>query len=377
VWFLALVAASLAARPALPRAQSGEGRGPYLAAIWTTALPDAPAGTPAYDSERAYVPLRNGRLVAVALGSGAVEWSVDADPSPTLAAGDGLVFASVRSGIEARSGVDGSVAWRAGLDGNVSGALAWDQGWLIAVTGNGTAFALRARDGQTIWQKPVGASASVTPSVAADLAYLPLDDGRVQARRLITGDLVWERKLGGKPSRVLPLDDRLFVGANDHYFYCLAAKNGNVKWRWRNGGEIIGAPVVDERTVFFVSLDNTLRALDRGHGYQRWRDLLATRPSGGPLLFGSTTLLVAGIDAQVWAYRTKDGSLEGEVPTPDELAAPPHVTMAGRPSRLMVVVVTMQGQLQGLCTAPVGHPVQGLPLYLPLPFAAGSRPPGI
>jgi hypothetical protein len=95
------------------------------------------------------------------------------------------------------------------------------------------------------------------------------------------------------------------------------------------------------------------------------------------LLFGSKSLLVAGIDARVWVYRTKDGSLEAEVPTPDELAAPPCVTMAGTPSRLTLVVVTLQGRLQGLCTAPVGHPVNGLPLYVPLPFATGTPPPRV
>jgi outer membrane protein assembly factor BamB len=371
----ALIAAMCAGAPASPHAQSPGGQGAYLVALWTTPLPDTPTGTPTFDGERAYVPLRNGRLVAVALASGTIEWSVDANPHPTLAAGDGLMFASAPSAIEARSSTDGSVQWRITLDGNVAGALMSDQGWLLAVTSAGTAIAIRARDGQTIWQKPVGASASVAPAIAADHAYFPLDDGRMQARRLLTGDLVWERKLGGKPSRLLPLDDRLFVGAQDHYLYCLATKDGGVKWRWRAGGDVIGAPVVDERAVYFASLDNVLRALDRGNGHQRWRQLLATRPSGGPLLFERNILLVAGIAAQVWGYRTKDGSLAAEVATPAELATPPHAVQAGTPRRLMLIVVTMDGQLQGLGPAPVGHPVKGLPLYMPLPSVTGASPP--
>jgi outer membrane protein assembly factor BamB len=320
------------------------------------------------------VRLRNGRLVAVALASGAIEWSVDAPTAPGLAAGDGLVFVSAPAAIEARAAADGSVRWRAPIDGDVTGGLVWDQGWLLAVTSRGTAIAIRARDGQTIWQQPAGAPASAAPTLGGDRAYLVLDDGRVQARRLLTGDLVWERKLGGRPAQLLPLDDRLFVGSQDRFFYCLATKDGAVKWRWRAGGDVIGAPVVDETAVYFVALDNVLRALNRGNGHQRWRQLLATRPTGGPLRFERNVLLVAGIAAEMWAYRAKDGALAGEVGTPAELAAPPLVVSAGNPLRPMVIVVTMEGHIQGMGLAPIGHPVKGLPLYMPLPPTPPASP---
>jgi outer membrane protein assembly factor BamB len=197
---------------------------------------------------------------------------VDAPSVPGLAAGDGLVFVSAPAAIEARAAADGSVRWRVPIDGDVTGGLTWDQGWLLAVTSRGTAIAIRARDGQTIWQQPAGAAASVAPALGADRAYLVLDDGRVQSRRLLTGDLVWERKLGGRPAQLLPLDDRIFVGSRDRFFYCLATKDGDVKWRWRAGGDVIGA----HRRRGGCSWPRQIPRAQQGNGHQRWRQLLAT-----------------------------------------------------------------------------------------------------
>ena len=346
-----------------------------LAALWTTRLPAPPAARPAHDGGRVYLLLRNSSLAAVDTTSGALLWSVEVTALPAVAAGEGLVFLAASAAIEARSGGDGSLQWRVSIDGDVTGSLLWDQGWLLAVTRRGTVIAIRARDGQTIWSKPAGAAASVAPALAADRAYLALADGRVQARQLLTGDLLWERALGGVPSELLPLDDRIFVGAADRFFYCLAVKDGAIKWRWRAGGAIVGAPVVDAESVYFVSLDNVLRALNRKNGHQRWRQLLATRPSGGPLRFERDMLAVAGIEAEVRAYRAKDGSLAASVATPAELASPLCVVAADQRHLAALIAVTLEGQLLAVSLAPIGHAIEGLPLFLPLPSGPGPPTP--
>jgi outer membrane protein assembly factor BamB len=370
-----LATAGLATAKLAARSGSSEQQAAGLAPVWTTKLPAPPVGRPAHDSQRVYVLLRSGQLVAVALESGAIQWSVEVEALPALAAGEGLVFLAAPAALEARAGSDGSVRWHTSIDGEVTGALVWDDGWLLTVTSRGTLFAIRARDGQVIWKRPAGTTASAAPALAADRAYFALADSRVQARRLRTGDLVWERKLGGAPSELLPLDDRVFVGAADHFFYCLAIKNGTVRWRWRAGGAIVGAPIVDTKSVYFASLDNVLRALDRRNGHQRWRQLLATRPSGGPLPFDRNMLAVAGIAAEVRAYRAADGSLVATVATPAELAAPLSAVTPSSRSLTLLIVVTLDGQLQGLALAPIGHPIKGLPQYLPLPGMPGMPEP--
>ena len=124
-----------------------------------------------------------------------------------------------------------------------------------------------------------------TPSraLAADRVYVPLADGRIVALRIDTGDVVWERRLGGPTTGLLALDDRVYAGSNDNFFYALDAADGRVAWRWRTGADVVGVPVVDERNVYFVSLDNVLRALSRRTGVQQWARLLPLRPTRGPL----------------------------------------------------------------------------------------------
>ncbi len=330
---------------------------------------------PAIDDTRVYVPLRNNQLAAVELASGKVEWTIPIAGRPTLAAGDGLVFLTGPTAISARAADDGSLRWSVELDAEVTGALKWDDGWLIAVSGSGQAFAIRARDGQIIWKAPLGAPSTVPPALAANCVYFAVADGRVMAHRLLTGAPIWTRKLGGAPAEMLPLDDRIFVGAKDHFFYCLAVKNGSVKWRWRTGGEIIGAPIVDERSVFFVSLDNVVRALGRGNGHQRWSRILATRPSGGPLHFERDVVLVAGIAAEVWVYSGADGAPTSEINTPAELAVPPLLAHASDRRTRMLVVLTLEGQMQALGLSPIGGPVPGLPMFLPPPAVEPAWPP--
>ena len=114
------------------------------------------------------------------------------------------------------------------------------------------------------------------------------------ALRVATGDPVWERRLGGAPTGLLATDDRLYAGSTDNFFYALDSRDGRVAWRWRTGADLVGIPVVDERHVYFVSLDNALRALSRKSGVQRWLRLLPLRPTRGPLEVGGT-LIVSGI----------------------------------------------------------------------------------
>ena len=110
-----------------------------------------------------------------------------------------------------------------------------------------------------LWRRNVGAVAHARPALAGEYVYLPGSDSRVVAMRVDTGALVWERRLGGAANEILVSGDRLYLGSQDRFFYCLNAEDGEVEWRWQTGGPVIGLPVVDDRTAYFVSLDNVLQ----------------------------------------------------------------------------------------------------------------------
>jgi hypothetical protein len=339
---------------------------------WTRPLPAATSAQPAYDATRAFVPLESAKVVGVSLADGAIAWTVDAEASGGLGAGDGLVFVPLGTAIEARDAQDGASRWRVAVDGRLSAPLAWDNGWLIAGTDRGTVAALRANSGQPVWQQAL-ASPVRGAAFAGDRLYVALDDGRIVALAIETGARIWEQPLGGRPTAMTPLDDRLFVGADDKFLYCLSARNGRPLWRWRTGGTIVGLPVVDQDNVYFLALDNVLRALDRGNGTQAWHAPVPFRPLAGPYLNGQL-LLVAGL-AQVRAFQVVDGSDAGVIEVANLLAAPPHFLPAPADAEDRVsplLVFTREAEVQRIAAIGLPLPSKPFPAKMVYPLFGGE-----
>ena len=310
-----------------------------LVAAWTVTLPDQPAAAPAVDTEYAYVPLRNARLAALSLRDGATAWSVPLDDAVVPpAAGAGLVLVAHATGVEALDARNGTRRWRAAIDGTVSAPLFAESGWLLVITDAGRATMMRAATGERLWERALGSPSRIRPAASGRRLYVGLDDGRVAALALETGRVVWEVKLPAAATTLHPLEDRVFVGASDRFFYCLSADKGKRKWRWRTGGAIAGSTTVDGDRVCFASLDNVLRALNRADGNQRWKAAVPHRPTGGPFLIGEL-LFVAGVSSELPAFRATDGRPAGTVKLGSEVPGTATLVPAfeGRPTRLLVI----------------------------------------
>lgn len=305
-------------------------------AVWTLALNSHLTQPPAYDETNGYFALEGNRLVAYELRNGEQRWLVEAKPTSAVVAGGGFVFFLQGDEITALHATDGSVAWTTAFGDRVAVAPVWVSGWLIVAASDGRLSAFRATDGSRIWQHDLGSAAHASPSVSGDRVYVPAENGHVLALQIETGNQVWDRRLGGTPNEILALEDRLFVGSKDHYLYCLDTADGAVEWRWHAGADVAGLPAVDEHRVYFVSLDNVLRALNRGHGVQQWIQMLKLRPSAGPITAGAT-IVVYGLQPPLKAFDLRDGKASGDITVTGELAAPPHVIAAGDARPALVV----------------------------------------
>jgi outer membrane protein assembly factor BamB len=152
VAFLVLVACARAASAAVTFP---------LEAKWSATLPASPAFAPAFDATRIYLPLQTKQLVALMIKDGSVAWSVECPMTTAPAAGDGLVYAGSEDLIEARAEGNGAAQWRRPVQGRVV-SLHWDTGWLFAQTEPGVFFAIRAKDGEILWQKDFGSPLSLS-----------------------------------------------------------------------------------------------------------------------------------------------------------------------------------------------------------------------
>jgi outer membrane protein assembly factor BamB len=335
--------------------------------VWGLALNSSMTAAPAYDGRRAYFSLEGDRVVAYDLMSGTREWMTTAHPLMQPAAGDGLLFLLEAATLKALRADDGSVAWELPIADTLAARPVWDNGWLILATEGGEIRAFRATDGHLIWTRDLKSPAHAAPALAADRVYVPTRDGRIVALRVESGELVWERRLGGAADEILALNDRLFTGSQDNFFYCVMAADGRVDWRWRTGGDVIGLPVADDRYVYFVALDNVLRAMNMVSGGQQWIRALPVRPAWGPVKAGAT-ILVSGPQAPIRAYNVKDGKPTGTLtgvatlPPPDPPAdaaakpAPPAAPPALQPLPPDVYLAAMPHVLE--------HPLTHLPVAL-------------
>lgn len=338
-----------------------------LQQIWQTTLDDTTGARPGFDARQAYVPEADGHLAAYALATGTRQWRVQVSTSIAPVAGGDLVFVATDQALVALRAADGQEAWRQPLRHPIAPALTWNAGWLVAGTSDGELMVWRAADGRLLWHLNLGAPLSAPASIGGTRLYVSVTDGRLMSFDLTNGHQVWTDKLGGAPAEALPLDQWLFVGSDDNYFYCLSTASGDQRWRWRTGADIVGAPVVDEARVYFVSLDGMLRALERGSGRLQWQSRLPIRPFAGPMLAGQS-VLVAGIDPTIAGFDVSDGTAQTGVMMGGELAAPPYVTPWTFTIGPSLIVVTR---------ARTGEPqIQALARGLEPPIAPFSALPG-
>jgi outer membrane protein assembly factor BamB len=307
--------------------------------VWTLALNNLLVAPAAYDATHAFFAIEGDRLASYDLMSGAQKWLVSARPIVAPATGDGLLFIVEESKLTARRADDGSVAWEYALEAKPAVAPVWDIGWLVVATDSGDLLAFRSSDGELLWKRALGSAAHGRPALAADRVYVPAASGRVIALQIETGQPIWDRRIGGMPGDVLALEGRIFVGSTDNFLYCLLAQDGAIDWRWRTGGDIVGAPIADESRVYFVAFDNVLRALSQKSGNQQWMRPLPLRPAWGPVAAGSS-IVVAGLAPAVRGFAVKDGAPAGDVTAGAEVAIQPHAFDDPVLHRPMLLVTT-------------------------------------
>ena len=228
------------------------------------------------DDQRVYVPLQSEELTALDRQTGQVLWvrGIESEWPPVVH--DGVVYLAASDELHALDAATGTSIWRVPLPGTLAVPLVFDTGWLFAVSEPGEVVAFRAADGQRLWNRSLGA-APRSPAVAGedDAIYFTLANGRVVSLNLPDGSTRWEQQLPGMLSEPSWAEERVFVGSTDNFFYALRADTGALAWKWRAGGDVIGASTERRPGVHHVARQHHPRgqprkrqpALEEGHGF--------------------------------------------------------------------------------------------------------------
>lgn len=139
-------------------------------------------------------------------------------------------------------------------------------------------YALDAERGAVLWVYPTTMPLGHSPTYVRGRLFVGSYDRTIHAIDAASGQRVegWTPHvaLAGYETNPLVVDDRIYAGNRDGYFYCLSARDGRLIWRFKTGGAIRNSAAMDaQKTIYFASEDLHGYALrDLGFSYQVvWR----------------------------------------------------------------------------------------------------------
>jgi hypothetical protein len=396
-WFVSL-AIAIATSAIVSGQQPNYRPEPYVARLlpgeqaWISTLVALPAAGGAMDAHRIYIPLQDvttsvegervvkpnsASITAISRHTGSVEWVADIGSIvPPITAG-GRVLVAAPSEIHALQAETGQRLWRAPLEGPVRAPMLIRGNLLLAQIEPDQLVALHLDTQAIAWRLPIG-SGRVQMNADERAVYLTMPDSRVVCVGLADGSIGWQRTLEGTLSEPALGRDRVLIGSTTNSLWALDPDSGDVEWMWPGrifGGDVIGA-TVDDDVVYVVSLDNVVRALNRGDGSQRWLRKMSTRPVFPPRAFFGTVAVI-GLSPTVSTFLAREkgmpaGTWAPPPPSDAELQGPPLIDQHLKPFGVAMVVILRDGRVIGVRPTAMMFPE---PAAAPLKFLPGRPMP--
>jgi len=236
---------------------------------------------------------------------------------------------------------DGSPAWRATVSSEVLAPPAGDGGVVVVRCGDGKVFGLSADTGVRRWSfdravPPLTLRGLSAPLIYDGVAILGLDNGRVAALRVDTGEVLWEEVASAPEGRselerIVDVDAELMTARGGIFalsfggeLAAIGLQEGRVAWR-RPVKSYTGAALVGDRLL--VSDETGLIwALDAETGAAAWtQEALKYRRVSAPVAMGDYAV-VADFEGYLHWLAPDDGHIVARVHALDApVAAPPVV----------------------------------------------------
>ena len=189
--------------------------------------------------------------------------------------------------------------------------------------GDETFFALNLLTGDLLWEKKLG-DISSSPQIDQDKIFIGLDSGFLLVFNRYTGEKIWEFKTGdavistpacGGSTELTPSGDIVCFGSVDDHLYVLDEESGELKWKFKAGGGIYSSPAIKDDKAFFGSVDGYLYALKIEDGSLVWKfktgaDIYSSPAVTDSLVYiGSNDYFMYAVDLRTgelkWKFETE------------------------------------------------------------------------
>jgi outer membrane protein assembly factor BamB len=282
---------------------------------------------PAVAGDRVIAADRKGRVRAFEAKSGTPLWQtkIEKPISAGPSVGEELVLLGTYDGdVVALSPEDGSPVWQAQVSSEILSAPKSAQGTVVVRTVDGKLYALDATDGTRLWVYDRSVPAltlrgTSAPVIARDIVIAGLDNGRVVALALDSGQPLWETPIvqphgRSELERMVDIDaepvvvrDTVYVVTFQGRTAALDLYSGEVLWQ-RDIASYAGLSVAD-RTLYITDAQSHIWALNRYNSASLWhQDKLHARGVTAPVDF-LDFVVVGDFEGYLHWLRSEDGAL--------------------------------------------------------------------
>ena len=317
--------------------------------------------TPAFDSERIYLPLAGGTIVALKAKDGQLYWRSDmgGELSASPVADENAIYVASETTVPANEARPSAGALRAlGREGGVTqwmtplvrplrGALTINAGKIFAGGSDGRAYAFDKRTGGVLWSIPFSSPFNGQPVSSNGKVFFGSEDGTLLALEESTGRIIWRyRTKGAVRGPVAVNHDSVFFGSGDGYVYSVSNDKGRLRWRKRTGAGVEAVVLTDD-AVLAASLDNFAYLLNL-KGSMLWKKQLPGRISAQPLTIEEAALFTPLSSSAGVVLALRDGRQVNSLPTEDELTSSASPILVGD-----AVILTTEHGLLAFARPPV------------------------
>ncbi len=138
---------------------------------------------------------------------------------------------------------------------------------------------------------------NLVPAVADERVIIADNEGLIQARNLLDGELLWEVEIDMPISSGPVIDnDLLFVATSKADVLALSTDTGEAVWKQKVSSEVLALPVIAQDKLLIRCTDGKDFALNRSDGQQIWVvehniPALSIRGEGSPVVVDDTAII--------------------------------------------------------------------------------------